>query len=216
MLEKLGFLLFLWTALADPLCEPGASNGYKVRLSIKTALGDDAYTWNQHEMYFFRSTIAFAMRKHFPERLFQESNVVICDETPRVSFWFVVTSPDDTTQLVQKSHLEAALRKSRQRINSAFLLDDYTLEFIGISPTLAPPVTHDTPPWLIVFGVVMGLVVVGIVVLLVGSHIQKTRKKTEKPSIEEYPGETRQRRMENGNNGVYNVSFLDEEGNTHM
>ncbi|KAM9831362.1 collectrin [Neosynchiropus ocellatus] len=175
MLEKLCFLLFLWTALADPLCEPDASDGYKVRLSIKTALGDDAYTWNQNELYFFRSTIAFAMRKRFPERLFLESNVVICEETPRVSFWFVVTSPDDNTQLVQKSHLEEALRKSKQRINSAFLLDDYTLEFIGISPTLEAPVTHDTPPWLIVFGVVMGLVVAGIVVLLVGSHIQKKR-----------------------------------------
>lgn len=216
MLEKLFLLIFLSAGSANALCRPDASDGYKVRLSIKTALGDEAYAWNDNEMYLFRSTIAFAMRNHFPGQLFQESNVIVCNETPRVSFWFVVTSPDNEAQLVQKAHLEKALRKSRHRINSAFLLDDYNLEFVGILPTLATPVTHNTPPWLIVFGVVMGLVVAGIVLLLASSRIQKKRKKTEKCSIEEDSTETRQRRMENESNGVYNMSFLDEEPNTKM
>lgn len=64
---------------------------------------------------------------------------------------------------------------SRGRINDAFRLDDNSLEFLGIEPTLEPPYQPPVTIWLIVFGVVMGLVVVGIV-LLIFAGIRDRRK----------------------------------------
>ncbi|XP_026160837.1 collectrin [Mastacembelus armatus] len=213
MLEKILFLLALSSALAEHPCTPDASDGYKVRLSIKTALGDQAYAWNDNEMFLFRATLAFAMRSHFNGQEFDVSNIIVCDETPRVSFWFVVTSPLNTTHLVDKEDVEQAVRKSRNRINSAFLLTDKTLEFIGIPPTLAAPVNPDTPPWLIVFGVVMGAVCAGIIVLLVSSLIRKKRNKNE-----ENEEDAQVKTVENGiaSEGVYNMSFSDNERFTQM
>ncbi|XP_059197676.1 collectrin [Centropristis striata] len=219
MLEKILVLLCLSSALAQELCEPDASDGYKVRLSIKTALGDQAYVWNKNEMYLFRATLAFAMRTQSNGQEYDVSNIIVCDETPRVSFWFVVTSPQNNLLLVAKKEVEEAIRKSRNRINSAFLLTDKTLEFAGIDPTLAAPVSYDTPPWLIAFGVVMGAVGAGIVALLVSSVIQKKRKKNEKSEDEDAEEETRVKTVENGaasGDGVYNMSFADDERLTTM
>lgn len=64
---------------------------------------------------------------------------------------------------------------SRGRINDAFRLDDKSLEFLGIQPTLGPPYQPPVTIWLIVFGVVMGVVVVGIV-LLIFSGVRNRRK----------------------------------------
>ncbi|TMS20541.1 Collectrin [Larimichthys crocea] len=222
MLEKILLLFCLSSALAENLCRPDASNGYKVRLSIKRALGDEAYVWNQDEMFLFRATLAFAMRNHLSGQDFQVSNILVCDETPRVSFWFIVTSPLDATRPVGKEDVEEAIRKSRSRINSAFLLTDQTLEFIGIIPTLAAPVSPDTPPWLIVFGVVMGSVGAGIIVLLVYPVVHKRLKKDEEEEeLEEEEGEEETRRvktMENGaaGDGAHNLSFTDDERFTQM
>ncbi|XP_070765618.1 collectrin [Enoplosus armatus] len=218
MLEKILFLLCLSSALAEQRCKPDASDGYKVRLSIKSALGDQAYVWNENEMFLFRATLAFAMRNHISGQEFDVSNIIVCDETPRVSFWFVVTSPLNTSRLVDKEDVEEAVRKSRNRINSAFLLTDKTLEFIGIPPTLAAPLNPDTPPWLIVFGVVMGAVGAGIVILLVSSVVQKKRKKNEKTDDKDREEETQVKRVTNGaaSEGIYNTSFSDDERFTQM
>ena len=67
------------------------------------------------------------------------------------------------------------LRLSRGRINNAFQLDDATLEFEGILPTLEPPVQQPVEVWLVVFGVVMGIVAVAGVYLIVSGI--KERKK---------------------------------------
>lgn len=66
-------------------------------------------------------------------------------------------------------------RSSRGRINDAFYLDDRTLEFVGIVPTLSPPVEQPVQVWLVVFGVVMGIVVLGGVYLIISGI--KERKK---------------------------------------
>ncbi|KAJ8350544.1 hypothetical protein SKAU_G00256740 [Synaphobranchus kaupii] len=166
-------------ALTQELCTDGAPDGYKVRISIKTALGDHAYEWNQSEMFLFRATLAFAMRKHFNTETYDVTNIIVCDETPRVSFWFVVTNPQNPSELISGEQVELAVRKSRNRINSAFLLTDRTLQFLGIAPTLATPVEPDTPPWLIAFGVVICLVTAGILAILLSTFVKKIRNKKD-------------------------------------
>lgn len=216
MLGKILFLLCLSPALANNLCAPYSPNGFQVRLSIKTALGDQAYEWNENEMFFFRATLAFAMRNQLSDEEFDVSNILVCNETPRVSFWFVVTRPSNIATLVEKRYIDAAIRQSRNRINSAFLLTDKTLEFLGIVPTMSSPVNPATAPWLIVFGVVMGIVGAGIIILL-GFSVHQKRSKKKNPFAGEDDEETRVK-TENGiaHGGVYNQSFSDEDRFTQM
>ncbi|XP_042312013.1 collectrin isoform X2 [Sceloporus undulatus] len=164
-----------WVTVAyAELCRPDGENAFKVRLSIKTALGDNAYRWDATEEYLFKAMVAFAMRRSSRQKATKISNVQLCSVTERVSFWFVVT--DSSTNItVPKGDVEAAIRSNKNRINSAFLLDDSTLQFLHISTTLAPPIEPSVPTWLIVFGVVLCLVVVGIV-LLASSGICQNRR----------------------------------------
>lgn len=67
------------------------------------------------------------------------------------------------------------LRLSRGRINDAFGLSDQTLEFIGVVPTLPPPFEQPVPVWLIVFGVVIGLVALAAIYLII-SGIRERKK----------------------------------------
>ncbi|XP_029423114.1 collectrin isoform X4 [Nannospalax galili] len=66
-------LFFLVTAIHAELCHPDAENAFKVRLSIRTALGDKAYVWDTNEEYLFRAMVAFSMRK-VPSREATEMN----------------------------------------------------------------------------------------------------------------------------------------------
>uniref|UniRef100_A0A7N8Y3K2 Angiotensin-converting enzyme n=1 Tax=Mastacembelus armatus TaxID=205130 RepID=A0A7N8Y3K2_9TELE len=62
----------------------------------------------------------------------------------------------------------------RGRINDAFQLDDRTLEFVGVPATLAPPVEQPVEVWLVLFGVVMGLVVLmGLYLVISGLVFKK-------------------------------------------
>lgn len=173
MLGKITLLLCLSFALAEQLCREEHPDGVKVRVSLKTALEGDAYVWDENELFLFQSTVAYAMRKQVEGEEFEVSNIDVCEKTARVSFWFVVTLPSQNSTTVKRWVVEKAIRESRGRFNSAFLLTDQTLEFIDIWPTLKSPVTYDTEPWLIVFGVVISLVVVAIFLLIFTSWIQK-------------------------------------------
>ncbi|XP_006892457.1 PREDICTED: angiotensin-converting enzyme 2 [Elephantulus edwardii] len=167
---------------------PGANQSIKVRISLKTALGDNAYKWNNNEMYFFRSSIAYAMRQYFSGKnqtiLFGVEDVHIWDLKPRVSFIFAVTMPNGS-ETIPKTEVENAVRMSRGRINDAFRLDDNTLEFVGIQPTLAPPYQPPVDIWLIVFGVVIGVVVIGIILLVISGI--RDRRKRSRESTQENP-----------------------------
>ncbi|KAM6446915.1 angiotensin-converting enzyme 2 [Liasis olivaceus] len=163
---------------------PYSKDAIQVRISLKTALGDTAYKWDESEMYLFKSTIAYAMQKYFLEVknqtvLFQTDNVHVSDVTQRISFYFTVSMPNNVSDLVPKSEVEDAIRLSRGRINEAFRLNDQTLEFVGILPTLAPPYESPITVWLVVFGVVIGVVVIGIVTLIIiGQKERKKKKRT--------------------------------------
>ncbi|XP_054437166.1 angiotensin-converting enzyme 2 isoform X2 [Pteronotus mesoamericanus] len=104
---------------------------------------------------------------------------------PRISFNFFVTTPKNMSDIIPRSEVENAIRMFRGRINGAFLLDDNSLEFLGIQPKLELPSQPPVTIWLIVFGVVMGVVVIGIAVLIF-TGIRDRRKKNQ-ASNEENP-----------------------------
>ncbi|ELK12924.1 Angiotensin-converting enzyme 2 [Pteropus alecto] len=167
---------------------PYADQSIKVRISLKSALGENAYEWNDNEMYLFKSSVAFAMREYFLKVKnltipFGEDDVWVSDLKPRISFNFFVTSPNNVSDIIPRTEVEEGIRMSRGRINDAFRLDDNSLEFLGIEPTLGTPYQPPVTIWLIVFGVVMGLVVVGIV-LLIFAGIRDRRKKNQERSEE--------------------------------
>ncbi|XP_053161125.1 collectrin isoform X2 [Hemicordylus capensis] len=181
MLGVLLLLAYAWVTLVyAELCKPDAQNAFKVRLSIKTALGDDAYTWDASEEYLFKAMVAFAMRRYSSQEATQTSNVLLCNVTDRVSFWFVVTDSSTNVTAIPRNEVEAAIRMNRNRINSAFLLSDETLQFLKISSTLAPPAEQSTPTWLIVFGVVLCIIVAGLIFLII-SGIQQRKRHNKMP-----------------------------------
>ncbi|XP_074849577.1 angiotensin-converting enzyme 2 [Carettochelys insculpta] len=170
----------VWTSVS--------SEAIKVRISLKSALGSNAYTWDESELYLFKSSIAYAMRKYFSEVKsqmvsFESTDIQVWNVTQRISFFFIVHMPDNVSNIVPKTEVETAIRKSRGRINEAFKLDDNSLEFEGLPPTLAPPHKPPVTVWLILFGVVMGLVVVGVIVLLITG--QRDRRKRRKAGAKE-------------------------------
>uniref|UniRef100_A0A8C3RHQ5 Collectrin-like domain-containing protein n=1 Tax=Chelydra serpentina TaxID=8475 RepID=A0A8C3RHQ5_CHESE len=105
--------------------------------------------------------------------------------TERVSFWFVVTDSAKNVTTVPGSEVEAAIRMNRNRINSAFLLTDNTLQFLKISSTLSPPIESSVPVWLIVFSVVLCLVVAGILFLVVSGIRQRKKESAETGDLED-------------------------------
>ncbi|XP_075053081.1 angiotensin-converting enzyme 2 [Mixophyes fleayi] len=158
------------------------ANAFKVRISLIAGLGDAAYKWDKSEENLFRSTIAYAMTKFFATNKmqnveFSDDNVHVFGQTERISFYFCVTMPSNTSDVIPKSDVEEAVRLSKGRINSAFYLDDYSLEFLGIPPTIAPRGKQSVTVWLVVFGIVAGLLLVALVVLLVLGQRDKKRKR---------------------------------------
>ncbi|TRY54467.1 hypothetical protein DNTS_009184 [Danionella cerebrum] len=208
--------LMLPPVLAQELCKE-SKDGFKVRLSIKQALDQEAvvrfsqYEWNESEMFLFRSALAFAMRRKTGNDTFRIENILVCNSTKRVSFVFVVTKPEDPTQLIPRDQVKAALRQSKHRINSAFLLSDQTLEFLGVPPTLAAPVSYGTPPWLIVFGVVMGIVSVAILALLMSTVSRRRQAKENSAGLAEEEEIVKESRTSlatlEATNGTYNQTF---------
>uniref|UniRef100_A0A8C4RH50 Angiotensin-converting enzyme n=1 Tax=Erpetoichthys calabaricus TaxID=27687 RepID=A0A8C4RH50_ERPCA len=97
------------------------------------------YEWDENEMYYFKATVAFALRKRFKDEQVNYVNFTL----------------------------------SRHRFNSAFMLDDKTLEFVGYPPTLAPPVTQPFTIWLVVFGVVMGVTVLTSFYLIISGYLNR-------------------------------------------
>uniref|UniRef100_A0A8C1GMF0 Angiotensin-converting enzyme n=1 Tax=Cyprinus carpio TaxID=7962 RepID=A0A8C1GMF0_CYPCA len=88
---------------------------------------------------------------------------------------------------------------SRERINGAFLLNDETLEFVGLQATLAPPKEEKFSVWLVVFGVVMGVTLFGGI-YLISTGILNRKKKAKKAEETVNP-------YENSDDGEENKAF---------
>ncbi|GCB71908.1 hypothetical protein scyTo_0008969 [Scyliorhinus torazame] len=172
----------------DTTWSPYINNAIKVRISLKAALGENAYTWDASEKYFFQSAVAFSMRKYWEETKnqlinFVAENVYIFDETKRISFYFLVVKPMNISAIIPKVEVEKAIRRNRDRFNNAFLLTDETLEFIGLPPTLAPKSEPTVIVWLIVFGIIISLICVGLIVLIIGG-IRARKQKARAQAME--------------------------------
>ncbi|EMP25694.1 Angiotensin-converting enzyme 2 [Chelonia mydas] len=113
----------------------------------------------------------------------RSTDIQVENVTQRISFYFTVRMPGNNTDIVPKTEVETAIRMSRGRINEAFKLDDKTLEFEGILPTLAPAYEPPVTVWLILFGVVMGVAVIGVIVLIITG--QRDRRKRRKAAANE-------------------------------
>ncbi|XP_078415661.1 angiotensin-converting enzyme 2 [Cetorhinus maximus] len=215
----------------DTTWSPYLKDAIKVRISLNAALGENAYTWDASEKYFFQSTVAFSMRKYWEEYKnqiihFVAENVYIFDETERISFCFIITKPTDISSIIPKADVERAIRKNRDRINSAFLLTDDTLEFVDISPTLAPKTEPPVTVWLVVFGVLICLVCIAFVILLVsGIRARKSNRKARAQEPEGDNNELQKTDETPGTNdeeiviekGIKNEAFITEEQlNTEM
>ncbi|XP_067848527.1 collectrin [Heptranchias perlo] len=187
------------------ICSKDSPYAHKVRISLHAALGDQAYDWDDSEQFYFQSTVAYGMRKSM-NRPFNVSDVHICEETKRISFYFVVTDADNP---VPKRHVEVAIRMVRARFNNAFSLDDSTLEFVGIKPTLAPVKEQSFKVWLVVFGVVIGLVVVGLIAIIVTGQREKMKKAR---AAEEEEGENEDKNLKGTENGIYCNKLDGSEG----
>ncbi|XP_062383780.1 angiotensin-converting enzyme 2 [Sardina pilchardus] len=194
----------------DQSIDPYSADALKVRLSLKAALGEQAYTWTADEMFLFKTTMAYALRRYYSgkgeELQFGSANVHVYKETKRVSFYFVVTHPTDSAKLIPREEVEAAIRLSRGRINSAFQLSDDTLEFEGLLATLAPPVEQPFSVWLVVFGVVMGLTVLLGVYLISMGIVDRRRKSKKVEETKSIPNP-----YADGTNGVANGGFENED-----
>ncbi|XP_060715266.1 angiotensin-converting enzyme 2 [Tachysurus vachellii] len=196
-----------WDAAIDPYSE----NALKVRVSLKAALGDNAYQWNDNEMYLFKASVAFAMRQYYLQTKaevisFTVDNIYTYKETPRISFYFLVTDPTNATRIIPKTEVEAAVWLSRDRINGVFQLTDDTLEFLGLRATLAPLTEPPVQIWLIAFGVVMGLVVcIGLYIIVTGAL--NRRRKAKNMDSPENP-------YEEPANGMVNKAYDSESEQT--
>ncbi|XP_055500738.1 angiotensin-converting enzyme 2 [Leucoraja erinacea] len=173
----------------DTQWSPYIKDSIKVRISLVAALGENAYTWDASEKYFFQSTVAFSMRKYWKEFKAQQvnfvaENVQIFEETKRISFFFRVLNPVNITEMIPKTEVEQAIRSNRNRFNKAFLLSDDTLEFVGIPPTYPPQTEAPVTVWLIVFGVIISLVCIGLIILIVtGYRARKQKAKAQDTEV---------------------------------
>uniref|UniRef100_A0A8C6V2R3 Angiotensin-converting enzyme n=1 Tax=Neogobius melanostomus TaxID=47308 RepID=A0A8C6V2R3_9GOBI len=171
----------------NPSIDPFSNNGIKVRISLIAAMGDNAYPWNDNELFLFKANIAYAVRQYYLLKknmniTLTSNDVQTYDETPRISFYIVVKNPAAANQFFPREDVEAAIRLYRGRINDAFQLSDSTLEFVGVPPTLAPPTEQPVEVWLVVFGVVMGIVVLAGVYLVI-SGIRERKNRAPSPFL---------------------------------
>jgi len=157
MLHSSRFLSILAIFVFALVSVNGLDCGDKIKVFVKLSNPDQ---FDEMEYYLFRSITAYAIRDYCGEvttscpsgaAATTDTDVVISDETKRVSFCMVVGTIDN-------GFVRSSINSSLERYYGGLQLTKEVLQIEGVDPILEEAADPSFPIWLIPFIVIAGLV----------------------------------------------------------